>query len=323
MSAATPPTASVPPWSTVTIALRSDRTHDRSDALPTSTIDRLDELAGILATHDHVSGVEQRDATTFDGPPQPELVVYTAPAHLEVVMDVARQGLAAHGLADTFDAAGATHTDDSWLDGWKDFYRPLRFGGLLVRPSWTPRQADDPTEEIVLDPGRAFGTGQHETTHLCLEAFVDGLDDAERAGLRHVLDLGCGSGILALAAARLAPQATVVAIDNDPEAVETTRENAEINGLGDRVHAVVGTVDDVPARPFDLIFANIRPAVLIPQAPAIAAKLGHGRARLLLSGILDEEAEAVHAAYRQLGLRALEPPRHRGEWVALSYGSPA
>lgn len=316
MSATTPPKSSVPPWSTVTIAPRSDRTDPTTDLL-----DRLDTLAGTLATHDQVSGVEQRDATTFDGPAEPELIVYTTPDRLEEIVATARLHAQAQGLEAMLSFDPSTHTDDSWLDGWRDFYRPLRFGdrALLVRPSWIPREPDDAQLEIVLDPGRAFGTGQHETTHLCLEALVD----AAPADLRHVLDLGCGSGILGLAAARLAPSARVVAIDNDPEAVETARENAELNGLHNRIETLTGTVEDVPHRPFDLVFANIRPAVLIPQAPAIAAQLGHAGARLLLSGILDEEATAVRAAYEQLGLRELEGPRRRGEWVALSYGSSA
>ncbi|MGB1700315.1 MAG: 50S ribosomal protein L11 methyltransferase, partial [Nannocystaceae bacterium] len=206
-----------------------------------------------------------------------------------------------------------TTDDDSWRDSWKEFFKPLRPGDgrLLIRPSWIAPREDDPSLEIILDPGRAFGTGQHESTSLCLEILAS-LHSVNTIGPARVLDLGCGSGILALAAARFWPQAEVVAIDVDEEAVETTRENARDNGLEHRVVAARGTPDDLRDH-FDLVLANIRPSVLIPSAAQIAAAT---RGTLVMSGILDEEFTEVIAAYRPLGFSDALPPQREGGWSA-------
>lgn len=320
MTAPAPPSASVPPWSTVRIRVRSDGIE---------LADRLDAVGGLLATLDGVSGVELRDPTTFDGPERAELIAYTTPEERDGVLERAQAFVRELELGPHVELDAATHTDDSWYDGWKSFYQPLRFGPdrFLVRPSWVERVTDDPTCEIVLDPGRAFGTGQHETTHLCLEAFVEAVfGAADRPWRPHrVLDLGCGSGILALAAARLLPDALVTAVDIDPEAVDTARENATHNALEARVDAQVGGVERVPVATHDLIFANIRPAVLIPHAQRIADGLDRASTnppRLLLSGILETEQAPIRAAYDATGLVEVAPIRQRGEWVALTYGPP-
>jgi ribosomal protein L11 methyltransferase len=220
----------------------------------------------------------------------------------------------------------ADHVGDDWRDAWKRYYRPLRFSAgpvsLLIRPSWIERAPDDPQRELILDPGRAFGTGLHESTRLCLRAMVELA--AGSIVPRRAIDLGCGSGILGLAAARLWPAllepGALCLADHDPEAVETARENAEANGMIEPLQFAIVNLDGARPPPdllafgqVDLILANIRPLILIPSAAAIIALLAPG-GTLVLSGILDEEGDAVLAAYPSL--RLLERPRD-ADWCAL------
>jgi ribosomal protein L11 methyltransferase len=159
---------------------------------------------------------------------------------------------------------------------------------------------------LDLDPGLAFGTGTHPTTALCLEW----LDRHPPAGLQ-VLDYGCGSGILALAALRLGA-ASAIGVDHDPQALEASEENARRNGLGERLRVYLP--DDEPRIPADLLLANILAAPLIDLAPQLARRVRPGGA-ILLSGILQEQAEAVAAAYRPWF--ELAPPDRRQEWVRI------
>ncbi len=297
------------PWATLEIRLRSAGTGDWNEAG-----ERLEALAAMIAEDDRALGVETRDMSTLGQTTlHPELIVYTRPDALEGLGEMASR-LAEH-LSLELVLVPTVREDDDWRDTWKQFYAPILFGdgALLLRPSWIERRPGDPTLELVLDPGRAFGTGQHETTRLCVDAMVE----LAAAGLhpRRIVDLGCGSGILALAAVRLFPDAgRIVAVDNDPEATETTRENAEHNQLGERLEIFTGTaleLDDF----FDLILANIRPSVLIPIADQLAQRLAPA-GLVVLSGILGEEAEAVLAAYTALGLQ-LHLRRDLNEWCAL------
>jgi ribosomal protein L11 methyltransferase len=297
------------PWATLEIRLRSAGTGDWNEAG-----DRLEALAAMIAEDDRALGVETRDMSTLGQTTlHPELIVYTRPDALEGLGEMATR--LAEDLSLDLALVPTVREDDDWRDTWKQFYAPIVFGdgALLLRPSWIDRRPGDPALELVLDPGRAFGTGQHETTRLCVDAMVE----LAAAGLqpRRIVDLGCGSGILALAAVRLFPAAArIVAVDNDPEATETTRENAEHNKLGERLEIATGTaleLDDA----FDLILANIRPSVLIPIADQLAQRLAPG-GLVVLSGILGEEAEAVLAAYTGLGLR-LHLRRDLNEWCAL------
>lgn len=290
-------------WATLTLDLR-----------PTGSggSDLRDTLAALLADEDEVSGVEVRDGTTLGGnDTTPQLVVYTEPAALESLRP--RIVRLARALGLDLQIKAAIRDDDDWRDSWKQFYAPIIFGegALLLRPSWIPRRPGDPTRELILDPGRAFGTGQHESTRLCLDLICTLAPS--RAPLR-ILDLGCGSGILALAAARLFPGIErLVAIDIDAEATATTRENATLNGI-ESIEIRTGTIDRTQGH-FDLIFANIRPSVLIPSAPAIADRLAPA-GDLLVSGVLIEEGEEVTAAYVGLGLE-LASSRTAGDWIAL------
>lgn len=308
-------------WATVRIRILPPAAASTSRAELADRADRLEAMGAVLALTATVSGVESRDASTLEHPERPELLIYTIPAHLGRVERQARELGASMGLELRID--GETRTDDDWHDTWKRFYAPIVLGdgALLVRPSWIDRRPEDPPREIVLDPGRAFGTGLHASTRLCLDR-ASALFDAGLPSPARVLDLGCGSGILALACARLfSPTTRVVAVDTDAEATATTTENAERNALADRLETITGDLRAVPASTsFDLVFANIRPDVLVPLAPRLVRRLSPG-GKLTLSGLLNEEADEVAAAYAAVGLVPDEDAkggrRERESWTAL------
>jgi ribosomal protein L11 methyltransferase len=302
------------PWATLTLHFRREPAQD-----PQEISDRSEALAAILAEDPRVSGVETRDPTTLGATsPEPEIILYTAPEALIGLRESAQHLSEELGLH--LDATADIRTDDDWRDSWKRFYSPMIFGdgALLLRPSWIPRRPGDPERELVLDPGRAFGTGQHESTRLCMELLVEISARGGVASSPHAaLDLGCGSGILALTAALLFPGlGRLVAADNDPEATETAAENAALNPTGPVLEVITGTLEAVPGD-FDLMLANIRPSVLIPIAAELVARLRTG-GHLILSGILNEEADAVAAPYLAAGLRELRR-RSEGEWTALLF----
>lgn len=198
--------------------------------------------------------------------------------------------------------------DQAWERAWMDDFQPQRFGARLwVCPSWC--EPPDPDGVILaLDPGLAFGTGTHPTTALCLEW----LDGQPLAGAT-VVDYGCGSGILAIAALLLGAE-RAVAVDNDPQALIATRDNAERNGIApDRL--VTCLPDALPAGTVaEVVVANILAGPLQALAPTLTGLCAPG-GRLALSGILAEQAEPVAAAYRPRF--TLAEPTTRAEWVRL------
>lgn len=297
-------------FATLRIGMRAGVTTRREMA---AIADLLDSLGAMLAEEPDVGGVETRDSTTLEGPERPEVVIYTVPDAVYRVEERARDLARQLGLDPRFETT--VHEGDAWRDRWKEFYAPAVLGvqTLLLRPSWIERRTDDPEREVVIDPGRAFGTGLHETTRLCLDRLVEAFEAGRRYA--RVLDLGCGSGILALAAARLFEDAPVLAVDLDPEATATTRENVALNALQARIFTLTGTVDSVEDTRFDLVVANIRTEVLVPAAAAIAGRVGRS---LLLSGILKEEAVAVADAYAAAGLVERERTT-LGDWVGLHF----
>lgn len=192
-------------------------------------------------------------------------------------------------------------TDDSWQDAWRAHAMPVRIGPVLVVPSWVADQEDAPTV-VRIDPGSAFGSGSHPSTRLCLAALVD------LAAGATVLDVGCGSGVLAVVAARLGARG-VVAIDVVTEAVESTRDNAARNGVEvDARHAVV---EDIGGR-FDVVVANIGSATLRAMATPLAARVGEW---LVLSGLLDDQVPEVVAAFAGEGLALVDVASDDG-WAA-------
>jgi ribosomal protein L11 methyltransferase len=189
----------------------------------------------------------------------------------------------------------------------------LRVGRrLVIRPTWRRHRAQDGDVVIALDPGMAFGTGLHPTTRLCLAALERVADRGALDGSR-VLDVGCGSGILAIAAVRLGADAAL-GVDTDPIAVEATIANAGRNRLGRRVAAREGSLPSGEAR-FEIVLANLIAGVLVPLAPLFRAELADG-GTLIASGIfVDREAEVV-AAFEAAGLE-VGGRDAEGDWVAL------
>jgi ribosomal protein L11 methyltransferase len=200
-----------------------------------------------------------------------------------------------------------------WADAWKAYFAVMRIGRrLVIRPTWRRhrRQADDVV--LTLDPGMAFGTGLHPTTRLCLAA-VESL--ADRGGLTEarVLDVGCGSGILAIAALKLGA-ASAVGVDTDPIAIEATTANARRNRLSRRVRARDGSLPSGEP-PFDVVLANLIAGVLVPLAAALHDELRPG-GTLLASGIFVDREVDVRQAFEASGLTVTERTIE-GEWVAL------
>ncbi|MCY1210958.1 Ribosomal protein L11 methyltransferase [compost metagenome] len=198
--------------------------------------------------------------------------------------------------------------DQDWERSWMDNFQPMRFGRRLwIVPSW--HEAPEPDAvNLLLDPGLAFGTGTHPTTALCLE-WLDGqeLDGCE------VLDFGCGSGILAIAALLLGAR-QAVGTDIDPQALEASRDNATRNGI-DPARFPVYLPADLPAKPAEVVVANILAGPLVSLAPQITSLVAPG-GRLALSGILAEQAEEVRAAYADAF--DLDPTAEKDGWVRIS-----
>lgn len=179
--------------------------------------------------------------------------------------------------------------DEDWSRKWLDRFTPMRFGDRL----WiVPRHLTPPEPEAInlrLDPGLAFGTGTHPTTALCLRQ-LDSLPSLEG---KRVLDFGCGSGVLAIAALLLGAD-SAHCVDIDPQAHQATRANAEVNGVNERI--VMTTADELRADSFDLVMANILAGPLTELAVDLCQWLKPG-GHLMLSGILSDQAEAVQSAY--------------------------
>jgi ribosomal protein L11 methyltransferase len=224
-------------------------------------------------------------------------------------------------LAEAEEAAAVTGgrltavADQDWGEAWKKGLAPLSIGRVFVRPSWIEAAPPAGAVEVVLDPGMAFGTGTHPTTSLCLAGLSELLDARPGAS---VLDVGTGSGLLAIAAAKLGAR-PVVGTDNDPVAVEVAGENAARNGVA--VRLTVEPLDRVPGT-FEVVLANILANTLVELAPQVAARLAPGGV-VLLSGILGPQEDEVRAAYLAQGLTPFPGgDRRQGEWSLLALRRP-
>jgi ribosomal protein L11 methyltransferase len=200
-----------------------------------------------------------------------------------------------------------------WADAWKQHFPVLRVGRrLVIRPTWRRHRAAEGDVVLALDPGMAFGTGLHPTTRLCLAA-LERLADGGAVEGRNVLDVGCGSGILAIAAIRLGAS-SALGLDTDPIAIEATSANARRNRIARSVRAREGTLPTGEGS-FDVILANLIASLLVRLAPELRAELAPG-GTLLASGIVADREAEVRDAFRRAGLRVTDRFAE-GDWVAL------
>lgn len=203
--------------------------------------------------------------------------------------------------------------EEDWAEAWKAHYHPVRLGQrIVIRPLWIALDTAPDDVIIALDPGMAFGTGTHPTTQLCLI----GLEKHMQPGL-NVLDLGTGSGILAIAAAKLGAQ-HVVALDNDPVAVRVAQENAEVNNAAERLTIQHGSLETVltSARRFDLIVVNILARIIIEMCSQGLGQTVRPGGWAMFSGIIHDQADDVENALRRTGL-APKAREQMGEWVLI------
>jgi ribosomal protein L11 methyltransferase len=206
---------------------------------------------------------------------------------------------------------------EDWAESWKRHFKPMEIGcSLLIKPSWSQRRPKKAQAVVILDPGLSFGTGQHPTTSFCLnEVARHGKNNSERS----FLDIGTGSGILAIAAAKLNYH-PVHAFDFDPESVRVARANAETNQVLKKIHLTHADATRLPLRPqrrFDLVCANLISTLLLAERKRIFNQLNKG-GTLVLAGILKTEFHEVQSTYESLGL-TLVKTESRNEWQSGSF----
>jgi ribosomal protein L11 methyltransferase len=301
------------------------------------SVDAVSELlvaagcGGTAVREEGRSGVQSdtlRAGRSSEAPPSPLHPLTPSPLHpcrvlgylpvddrLEASLAMLRERLQAlprYGLPVEEGLTLRTVQDQDWESAWKQYFKPLRVGRrMVVKPSWEEYAARPEDLVLELDPGMAFGTGAHPTTQLCLET----LEEVVRPGDR-VLDFGTGSGILAIAAARLGAQ-LVIGLDIDPVAAGAAELNVTGNCLRDRVRILGGDLDSLPpGQTFDGIVANILAGVILDAAPGLASRCRVG-GWLVTSGIIEHRAQAVADELYACGFLDIET-RRRGEWVALT-----
>jgi ribosomal protein L11 methyltransferase len=271
---------------------------------------QADAAAGLL----HLAGAEGVEVRGEGELPPPGVAPLTA-GEVELIAYFNRKEQADSALAtlrlrvDLGAQAVEPVPAEAWEESWKRHFHPVRLGDLVVVPPWDAGPATEGGIRLVLEPGMAFGTGTHATTALCLRALQRWLVGHPRSS---VLDVGTGSGILALAAA-LRGAGRVAATDNDPIAVRVAEENAVRNALQGRVAFGTARLEDLEEK-FDLVLANILCNTLVELAGALSGCLARG-GRLVLSGILVEQAAEVAAAFAPALVEVAR--ESEGDWMLL------
>jgi ribosomal protein L11 methyltransferase len=253
--------------------------------------------AGAQGTETNESGAKVMVSGYFDAIPD-----------LEIVRTFLLDALRIYNLesAALIDLKTREVPDRDWLAEWKKDWQPVEVGRFTIAPPWSEIK-DRPGRIVIrIEPGMAFGTGTHETTRLCLKA----IEKYFRGG--SFLDVGTGTGILAIAAAKMFPDARVEACDTDAEAVEIARENARLNGAGRQIDFRAGSVEEQTSSA-DLVCANLTAPVIVELLPSL---LGATCGRLVLSGVLDSQSELVQSRLLELGAEGFELEQD-GEWIAL------
>lgn len=217
-----------------------------------------------------------------------------------------------NGVFGRLEVTDTYESDDEWKDKWKEFFKPSKItDNIVIKPTWEEYEPAEGEMVIEIDPGMAFGTGTHATTRMCvkhLEKYITSENDK-------VLDLGCGSGILSIAAALLGSK-NVYGVDIDPNAVAASAENVEMNGLSDVIEIAYGDVTEGLGMKADIIAANLMADLIIMLAPDIAKHL-EGKKIFISSGILEEKLEDVLKAIKGSGFEIIEV-LHEDEWCAVA-----
>jgi ribosomal protein L11 methyltransferase len=264
------------------------------------------------------SGVEEAEL----GEGVVEYAVYGSPGELPQLPDL--RAAAGQALVDV----ATTELPDDWGERWKRFHRPVLIEspdthgegqpqrivpGLHVRPPWEPPSDRDGVKEIVIDPGQAFGTGAHATTRMCLELLLELACEGGRRGA--LLDVGTGSGVLAIAAARLG-YGPVVGLDNELESVQAARENAKVNGVELQAHSFDLRRERLPTiggAAVPTVLANL----LKPLLVAVARSIEHAPGDLIAGGLLVEQVDEVVGAFKESLNMSEHRRRTSGEWAAV------
>jgi len=259
------------------------------------------ELAQLRLWEVGASGLEERDETT--------LVRESAPDRVVVIAAFPDEAAAHHAwkeIREDYEAELIYIPSEHWATEWRRGFGAQRIGQrLLLHPSWEAVQSEPGDVVLTIDPENAFGSGDHETTRLVLQILDQRVEGSER-----VLDVGCGSGVLSIAALRLGA-ASAVAVDIDEDAVVVARRNAEINGVAPRIDASTRPLEDI-GEAYDIVLANIETRVLIHMPGELQARTAPGGI-LVLSGILRGERDELLTAYAPM---LLEECLEEGEWCA-------
>lgn len=254
--------------------------------------------AGALGTETNETEGKLRVTAYFDNPPQRERV------RAEVAEALRIYSLLSSSL---LEMSMREVSDEDWLGEWKKSWQPVESGRFIIAPPWTQLPSDVDHVVIRIEPGMAFGTGTHETTRLCLAAIE------KYFGGGSFLDVGTGTGILAIAAAKLFADAHIEACDTDAEAIAIARENARLNSVADKITFRVGSIEDSTASA-DVVCANLTADVINSTLPSL---LSVTCGRLILSGILDSQVDAVRARLRENGVTDPLEIWEDGEWIAI------
>lgn len=285
---------------------------------PSSLLEPAADLLAVLSG----TGVEQSPETetgaTLSGFFQlmlPNAADEAAAATAEVITAQASEQLA--DLFTLYDQAAPALTttllaDEDWATSWQQYFKPFEIvPGLVIKPTWEDYHPDQGQQVIEMDPGMAFGTGQHASTRMALALIQEA---AQQVAVTSALDVGTGTGILAMAAT-LFGATTVVAIDNDPDAVRVAAENIAQNGLSEHIATSTTPLAEIQGS-YPLVCANIVHDVLVEMAPDLAARTTSG-GQLVLAGILHGEQEAnIITVYGQQGF-TLQNRLYQDEWVSL------